>query len=1011
VSGFLTIPLRRVGERRAGRWRTYLAAGISCGLLFALDGTLWAQVTQAIVPTQSAPAQDTPNPANPGGAATTAAQDKPAEAPASGQSPTEEKKKPEAGAAEDTTVKRPTTPPRVPDPREFEAKLDGNSRVKFNFHGQMWPDVLQWLASLGGHSLDWQELPNDFIHVDSNQELTLTETRDLFNRLLFERGFTMVQQGNVLLVLKLDKLDPSLLRRIEDESELLDLPPHDMVKITFPLPPELKADKAAEDVKPLLTRYAKVQPLMATNRLLIVDLVGNLREVSRLVNTEHAAATGNLVPREFPIRYARADHIADQVMILLGLDPSSRRTPEELQVEQQRLQLFTQMQQQGKDIAKYLRGDDAPTVHLAVNHRNNSIVANAPPKEMAIIERSINLLDLPNGQLAGAGPASLEMKRYVLVTLKPQSVVTALQNIGDLDPRSQLQVDTEAKTVFAHATPPDHQKIQAMIDQLDGTGRQFDVIWLRRLPADAVAETIRNLMVGKEEKKQDDRRSYFYYGFRGDETQQNNAPNKGFRIDADTHHNRLLLWANAGELEEVRKLLVKLGEIPGETGNPHTLRAVHAGDAATARQVLQQLRSIWPTVLPNPLEVEPTESTPDETTDKLPRSTAPDVHDEAQRPPTPPATGSHTLPAATRSISPPDNALVLADPADAPAPQALPDKLPGGTDSLASSSRISDVPVHVSVDPDGRLLIRSRDTRALDYAEELLDRIVPERKNFEVFYLKHASASLVTLNLEEYFEEETKEGSGAEDAYWAGWYGYGYSANRNDESTSQGGLSARKPLRFIYDFDTNSILVSNASPDQLAIVRSLIEVYDKPISEDSISARRFQMFKIRHAQATAVAETLKEVYRDLLSSKDKVFERNGNEKEQTSQSTNYYRVYGSVSDDEKKPTKVKASFAGAISVGVDETTNTVIVSAQEEWMPSIAEMIRFLDTEAAPFRDTVQVVNTHLSGKSLQAALARVMGSEASKVTIKDTPETPPAEPPAQPAAEAKTETASAATP
>ena len=30
-------------------------------------------------------------------------------------------------------------------------------------------------------------------------------------------------------------------------------------------------------------------------------IVANLREVSRLINMEHAAATGNVVPREFPV--------------------------------------------------------------------------------------------------------------------------------------------------------------------------------------------------------------------------------------------------------------------------------------------------------------------------------------------------------------------------------------------------------------------------------------------------------------------------------------------------------------------------------------------------------------------------------------------------------------------------------------------------------------------------------------------------------------------------------------
>ena len=241
------------------------------------------------------------------------------EGEASGEEADGEKKE-EEGKDDSDSVKRPSKPPRVPDPREFDVLPDESNRLRFAFHGQPWPELLQWLASISGYSLDWQQLPNDYVNITANRQYTVEETRDLFNRLLFDRGYTMVQQGQVLLVVKIDKLDPSLLPRVEDESQLLDLPAHDFVKITFQLPTALKADKAAEDIKPLLSSHAKVQPLMATNRLLVVDIVANLREVSRLINAEHAAATGNTVPREFPIRYARAEEVADQVMILLGLD-------------------------------------------------------------------------------------------------------------------------------------------------------------------------------------------------------------------------------------------------------------------------------------------------------------------------------------------------------------------------------------------------------------------------------------------------------------------------------------------------------------------------------------------------------------------------------------------------------------------------------------------------------------------------------------------------------------------
>lgn len=893
---------------------------------------------------------------------------------------------------QDNSVKRPKTPPRVPDPREFDVRPDKNALVRFDFHGQPWPDALQWLAVIGGYSLDWQELPDDYINLSTERHYTIPETRDLFNRLLIERGYTMVLQGDVMSVVKLDKLDPSLLPRVEDESQLLDLPAHDFVKITFQLPHQLKADQAAADVKPLLSSSAKVQPLMATNRLLVIDMVGNLREVSRLVNSEHAAATGNEVPREFPIRFARADHVADQIMILLGLDPSSRRTPEELRVEQQRLQLFTQMQQKGKDMTKYLRKGDAPLVFLAVNHRNNSILANAPAAEMAIIQRSVDMLDTPSGSLAGAMPGEMSMDKYQLVALTPQSILTALEEMGDLDPRTRLKIDSDAKALFAQATARDHQKIQAMIDRLDGTGRQFEVIWLRRLPADAVAKTIHDLMVGKEDEKDNNRRSYSYYGYRDYSNRNKEKANAGFRVDADTENNRLLLWANDLELKEVRKFLEKLGEISGDSGNPNTVRLLDAGGAETTLRLLERLRRAWPTIGPNELRIEGVPPSPAEQEEQK----SPEIKTEASASQdlraamlgrndnlaTPHALGWYTrLVQATQGDI--QRAAVTGESGEQPRGAKN-----GPTENDMGDHGDVPPPITITFTEDGRMILSSRDTQALDRLEDLIAQIAPPAKDYDVFYLRYALASMVTINLEEYFDEESD--SNGENDYWRGWYGFDM---RSSKKGSTGvGLSQRRKIRFIYDYDTNSILVSNANPQQLETVEALIEIYDKPPSEDSISARRFQIFKLNYARATPVAQTIKEVYRDLLSSKDKAFEnaKGKGEKEQSSQMANYYRIYGS-SDTDKKPKKVKASFAGALSVGVDEISNSVIVSAQEEWMSSIEEMIKYLDKEALPNIPTVEVISTRVDPGALQAALSKALGTSGDKPdAAKQRPEQPP---------------------
>jgi type II secretory pathway component GspD/PulD (secretin) len=880
-------------------------------------------------------------------------------------------KKKKDGEDSSDSIKRPEKPPRVPDPREFDVKPDEDGRILFNFYGQGWPDVLQWLANISDYSLDWQELPKDYVNVTTTQKYTIAQAHDLFNRLLLERGYTMIPQGRILSVVRISKVDPSLLTRVADESELLDLPAHQLVKITFKLPDKLKADQAANDIKSLLSSHAKVHPLMATNRLLVIDAVINLREASQLINAEHAAAAGHTVPQEFPVHFARADRVADQVMILLGLDPSSRRTPQELQVEQQKLQLFQQMQQRGKDVTKFLRPGSAPTVYLAVNDRNNSILANAPPAELQTIERAIKHLDVPNGSTAGAfgnfGPASnaLTMEKYTLATISPQSILDALESIGDLDPRTRVRTDSDASVVWANATARDHEKIKKMVDSLDGSGRNLEVIWLRRLPAIAVAETLTKLMVGEKEEKDNNRRSYYdYYSYRS--SRGNEKKDKGeFRVDADIERNRLLLWCTEAELAEVKSFLEKLGEIPGRSGNPNTVRFLDPRSAEDTIKLLEQIQRTWQG--PNKLDV-----------------TVPEPEEDATEEGPEPESKVKAPQAKTTSV---DQAsfFVAAQAAEEQAPQvpAKAEESKADPDAatvqpplpeLEAAEQEPEPPavagITIAVTPDGRIMLHSSDAAALDQLEDLMSSLAAPAPNHKVYYLKNGFASLVRLNLEEYFEEDEEFNS--EDNWWRAWNGMGF------ETADQGsGLSASRKLRFIYDIDTNSILVRNASPSQLATIDALIEIYDKAPSEDSYSARAFQIFKLEYSQADAVAKTIKEVFRDLLSSKDKDFAKEQQGEKQGSGQPNYVRIYGSGmgNDDDKKPSMVKASFEGALSVGVDDISNTVIVSAQEEWMPSIAAMIEYLDQNAKPQTAiATHQVSGQVNADSLKTALAGILG-------------------------------------
>ena len=888
---------------------------------------------------------------------------------------------------EDASIKRPEKPPRVPDPREFDVKLDKSGRVPpFNFIGQTWPDVLQWLANISSCSLDWQELPNDYLNLTTQKSYSLDEVRDLINRHLHARGYTLLIGDGVLSVFKIEKLDPSLVPRISEEA-LYDRKPYDFVKVSFELPEGMQVDKAKDDVKQVLSPHAKIFPLVTTRRLLVIDAVANQRLVSALLNEERAFVDGQDKPRVFKLQYARAEKVVDAIYVLFGLDPKSRPTQMELQVQQQKLQLMTQIQQQGKDVSRMLQSD-GPPIYLAVNRQTNSILVNAPPEYMRTIARAIQALDVP---ASGAGPASADaassddgdsvrLEKYQLVTMDPTALQLTLEEIGNLDPRTQLQVDTKSKTLFARATQADHQKIAAMRDELDGTGRQLKVIWLpRRLPADAVAGSIYSLMSGQEEEEEEPQRPFYFYSFRN--PSDDDKPKKGFRVDADVENNRLLLWANDAELEQVKQFLAELTEDAPSIGGARPIRVIDAlGDDATKR-LLEQLRQAWPALGENELIIEdkraPAEPAPPPAEDK-----------SAEKPPADTAAASERRATHWRfaPVGVPTHFAEL---------RLVATEEPAEDDSAATKAPPTPSqkpPVTVTVTPDGRLVIASQDSAALDRLEGFVDELAPPSNRFKMFRLTYAKAVDVYYNLKEYFEEELKgEGGQVLD-----WWGMVQDTGPKDKGMR---LSKRRTLRLIWDPPSNSILVANASPSQLYEIEKLIKEYDQPASADSTRTRSTGVIKVRYSRASKIAAAIKDVYRDLLSSKDKEFDsKERKDQGSTRESVTVIRYNSGGSGDDSGPKKsapLKVGFEGALSIGADDVSNVLLVSAQEEIYDGVVEMIHRLDEEARP-RTTVQVhrVSGMVDPKSLQKALNEALGTPW--------PGGRPEKPEAQPAPEQK---------
>jgi len=881
---------------------------------------------------------------------------------------------------DDATVKRPEKPPRVPDPREFKVKLDDKGRVPpFNFIGQPWPDVMQWLASLGKSTLDWQELPNDYLNLTTDRPYPLDEIRDRINRALQARGFTSIRSDDVLSVFKIEKIDPSLVRRV-DEEKLYDMKPYDFVKVSFELPPSMEVDKAKDDVKQVLSPTAKVFPLVTSHRLLIMDTVANLRTVSELFNTERMVQGGKIVPKEFFLKYARPQQVIEILYMMVGVDPKAKPAQTDPNAQQQQMQMMQQMQQQGRgaEAAKLMQKGDAPKVYLAYNRQRNSVLVNAPPDLLKIIEQTIRCLDVPYGDAATTAEVGSTadnqriIKRYPLQNLDPDKFVATLEEIGGLSPYASFKVDDNNKTVFVLAPDADHKKIAALLRDFDGAGRHFKVIPLRRLPADAVAATINKMMAGQNEKKEEKRRPYWYYDFDGGNDNKKKDTIQGFGVDADIENNRLLVWATDSEMERVQELLLQLGEVPSGQHDPRVVRVIEPGDAKSTPQLLKQLQEAWSASGGNKLII------------KAPPDTkaAPKAKDKEEK--EKPKADVPAKPASDRSaatVVPNRVAARFVELAassattTAPGPSDPSAKVATPAETASSATQpAAPAPVTITVGQDGRLTITSTDTAALDRMEQLIEDISPPQRRFRVFRLNYIKAIDFYFDvLKDYFKEDL-ESKGENE--FQGWF-FGPRFGKNEEKTGPT-LSKRKKLMLTWDPQSNSILAANASATQMAEIDQLVAEFDKPARSDSVEKRTTKPVKIRYSKPTVIAAAVKEVYRDLLSSKDKEFDR-GDQKEKKGNSErvtiiDYAPSMGEGGDG--RPSQLKVGFEGALSLGADDVSGTLIVSAQTAIFDDIVKMVHELDEQAAP-KTTVQVYQTHgiVRADALQKALKQSVGT------------------------------------
>jgi type II secretory pathway component GspD/PulD (secretin) len=887
---------------------------------------------------------------------------------------------------------------------ELNAAVGDDGRVAFQFRNQPWVELVGWLADISNQPIDWLELPADRVNIRSPGRYTVAETIDLFNRHLLARGYTLLEIDGGLTITKTAGINPAIVPRVE-RSVLSELPPYSFVRTSLDAG-WLSAEKLAEELMPMVSSNGKLTALKTTNRIEAMDAAVNLAQVAMLIEQEHGSASRAALAPEVRLRYLPAEEAKGLLEQFLGVEKKQAEpmTPQQLQMLQQ------QRQQQGQAAPP---PEPKSEISIVANLRQNSVIIRAPADRVAIAMEFLKRIDVPSDTMASLSDIETRVKVFRLASLDPEKLIEMINEMNVLEPVTRIRADKANQALIVYGSVADRYIIDSLIKRLDGSGRSFEVLPLRRLDPVEVAESIAFLM-GQEKEEEDtsSRRRYYWYG--NDNSKQDDKQQDEFRVAANARNRQVLLWANEQEMSEVRSLLVKLGELPPPGGNRDSIRIIDASATPETYEYLQQLQQRWNQLAPNPLQIPDANQFKDP--NRIPGRQDQPLQDDDQ--PVQPDSESQVSEDDSiaahgnrrRAVSTPASAAAVdLSPVARHEPQGrqltnmqvgLPADPQRETDSPAirssqdfdrrfgSQNRVPDdqgqpagppVGIRVELDRDGNLILVSPDTAALDRLENLMLQFAPPKRPYQVFHIQHVSAFWVRMNLEEYFKDTEDKDSEA-DVFYRWWMDI-----EKTEDKGPSGLGKGVKLRFVDDIDTGTLVVSGATSSQLKTISELIELWDIPEPVNKRKTRFTDIVSVQFGRAEKIAETVKEAYRDLLSSNDKTFSGSqqpgqaaGANQNQAQKSRSGNGSSFQDSDSERNGGGADFSFKGKLSIGVDTVGNTLLVSAEgEPLMNLVSNMIRKLDEAARPSGE-VQVIELPgtMSGKTLQLALQALGAAE-----------------------------------
>ena len=363
-----------------------------------------------------------------------------------------------AVAAEQQTSKEANQSQTLPTPPAALAKGEGGivaepkkhpEKLRFNFRYAPWKEVLDWFAQQAGMSLVMDAPPPGTCNITDDKEYTPSEAIDLINSVLLLRGYMVIRNERMLIVInKADGIPPGLVQTITPD-QLDQRGKYELVRVLFNLD-KLTPEEAEPEIKKLLGPEGVVVSLPKSRQIMVTDTGGCLRAVRSLIQ-----------------------RVEDPQNVLSG----EIRT---IELQQSPPEIVLPIVKQMLDIPDDKNVTADGSLRLAVDPSGRRIIATGKPEKIARLEEIVKVVDVvkPGGPQVGIATTP-QLVVYPITTADPQSVLAVLQTLLQGQPDLHLALDAKTNALIALARPADHATIRATIDDMQHDARRMEVIRLR----------------------------------------------------------------------------------------------------------------------------------------------------------------------------------------------------------------------------------------------------------------------------------------------------------------------------------------------------------------------------------------------------------------------------------------------------------------------------------------------------------------------------------------------------